>query len=102
MAIFVMLTRLNTEAVKEPKRLERLERDVMDRIRKDCPDVEWLGSYAVLGPCDYLDIFNAKDIESAMRVSTLVRTFGHAQTEVWAATEWDRFKEIVHTLAAAG
>jgi len=98
MASFAMLTRLNTEAVKEPKRLERLERDVMDRIRKDCPEVEWLSSYAVLGPYDYLDMFRAKDIESAMRVSTLVRTFGHAQTEVWAVAEWDRFKDIVQTL----
>jgi hypothetical protein len=28
----------------------------------------------------------------------LIRTFGHAQTEVWPATEWNRFKEIVRTL----
>jgi hypothetical protein len=31
-----------------------------------------------------------------MRVSALVRTFGHAQTEIWGATEWNRFKEIMH------
>jgi len=73
----------------------------MGQIRKDCPDVEWLTSYAVLGPYDYLDVFKAPDIEAAARVSTLVRTFGHAQTEVWAATEWDRFKEIVRTLGGS-
>jgi uncharacterized protein with GYD domain len=98
MATFVMLTRLGTEAARSPQKLERLEREVMGRVRKECPDVEWLGSYAILGPCDYLDIFRAKDIEAATRVSTLIRTFGHAQTEVWAATEWDRFKEIVRDL----
>jgi uncharacterized protein with GYD domain len=98
MPIFVMLTRLSTDAVRSPTALEQLERQAMDRVRKDCPNVEWLGSYAILGPCDYLDIFRAGDIETATKVSALIRTFGHAHTEIWTATEWDRFKEIVRTL----
>jgi hypothetical protein len=32
------------------------------------------------------------------KAPTLVRTFGHAHTEIWTATEWDRFKGIVRTL----
>jgi uncharacterized protein with GYD domain len=98
MPTFIMLTRLNADAVRSPRGLEQLERDAMKRVREECPDVEWLSSYAVLGPCDYLGVFIANDIETAARVSTLVRTFGHAQTEIWTATEWERFKEIVRTL----
>lgn len=98
MPTFIMLTRLNPDAVRSPRGLEQLERKAMDAIRKECPGVEWLGSYATLGPYDYLDTFLADDIETAIRVSTLIRTFGHAQTEIWAATEWDRFKEIVRGL----
>jgi len=98
MATFIMLTRLSPEAVRSPGALEKLERQAMARVRKDCPGVEWVGSYAVLGPYDYLDIFHAPDIETACKVSTLIRTFGHAQTEIWAGTEWERFKEIVRTL----
>ena len=98
MPTFIMLTRLNSEAVRSPKGLEELEREAMKRVREECPDVKWLGSYAVLGPCDYLDIFVAADIETAAKVSALIRTFGHAQTEIWTATEWDRFKEIVRKL----
>jgi len=52
----------------------------------------------LLGPCDYLDIFIANDIDTAARVSALIRTFGHAHTEIWTATEWDRFKELVRAL----
>jgi uncharacterized protein with GYD domain len=98
MTTFIMLTRLNTDAVRSPRSLEQLERDVMRRVREECPEVEWLNSYAVLGPCDYLDVFIADNIETAAKVSALIRTFGHAQTEIWTATEWDRFKEIVRTL----
>jgi hypothetical protein len=98
MLTFIMFTRLNPEALRSPKALEELERQAMERVRKECPEVEWVKSYAILGPCDYLDIFRAKDIETASKVSALVRTFGHAHTEIWTATEWDRFKEIVRAL----
>jgi uncharacterized protein with GYD domain len=80
---------------------EQLERKAVKQVRKECPNVAWIGSYAVLGPCDYLDVFRADDTEAATKVSALIRAFGHAQTEIWAATEWDRFKEIVRTLPAA-
>jgi hypothetical protein len=35
--------------------------------------VTWRANYAVLGPYDYLDIFETPDIEAAMKVSTIVR-----------------------------
>jgi uncharacterized protein with GYD domain len=95
---FIMLTRLSPEAARSPKALEELERQAMERVRKECPDVEWVKSYAVLGPYDYLDIFRAEDADTAAKVSTLVRTFGHAYTEIWTATEWDHFKEIIRSL----
>ena len=73
----------------------------MERIRSECPEVKWLENYAILGPWDYLDIFEAPDIETATKVTTLIRTFGHAHTEVWVATQWKRFKEMVRELPPA-
>ncbi|MEK4032330.1 GYD domain-containing protein [Methylocystis sp. IM3] len=98
MLTFVMLTRLSPDAIRSPQTLEELERKAMERVRRECPDVEWVCNYAILGPYDYLDIFRAKDVETAAKVSTLIRTFGHAQTEIWTATEWSRFKGIVREL----
>jgi uncharacterized protein with GYD domain len=98
MATFIMLTRLSHQALQSPSSLENLSHEVMERIRSDCKGVVWKASYGVLGPADYVDIFTAPDIESAMKVATIIRTFGHATTEVWAATEWDRFTELVRYL----
>lgn len=91
MATFIMLTRLSHQALQSPISLEDLNQEIMERIREDCPAVEWKQNYVVLGPADYLDIFTAPDIETAMRVATIIRTFGHATTEIWGATEWDDF-----------
>ena len=101
MQTFIMLTTLSHSALQSPSSLENLEREVMERIEAECPEVEWSSSYAVLGPYDYLDIFTAPDIETATKVATIVRTFGHAQTEVWGATEWKKFKELVRYLPPA-
>ena len=101
MQTFIMLTRLSHTALASPSSLENLEREVMERVRAECETVEWCESFVVLGPYDYLDIFKAPDNETATKVATIVRTFGHAQTEIWAATEWERFKELVRYLPPA-
>jgi uncharacterized protein with GYD domain len=98
MMTFVMLTRLSPEALLSPGALEELEKKVMNHVLKECPKIEWVGNYAILGPCDYLDIFSAPDLETAMRVATIVRTYGHATTEIWTAVEWKKYKEIVRHL----
>ena len=101
MPTFIMLTRVSPEAVKAPQTLEKLEQDAMLHIRAECPEVEWRQSYALLGPYDYLDIFSAPDIETAAKVATLIRAYGRAHSEVWAATEWERFKQILRGMPQA-
>ncbi|MGD8784750.1 MAG: GYD domain-containing protein [Thioalkalispiraceae bacterium] len=101
MTTFIMLTRIDTDAARSPQALEELEQQVMKQIQKQCPEVEWIHNYAVLGPYDYLDIFSAPDLETATRVSTIVRTYGCASSEIWAATEWGQFKEMIHNMPRA-
>ena len=101
MPTFVMLTRLSPEALKEPHSLVELSQEITDRIRTEYTGVEWDANYAVLGRVDYLDIFSAPDIETAMKVATIVRIFGHANTEIWTAIEWNRFVDLARTLPSA-
>ena len=98
MTIFIMLTTLSPHALRSPRSLEQLEHETMKSIRAECPDCEWLANYAVLGPYDYVDIFQASDIDTAMKVGALVRTYGHAHTEIWPAKSWREFKEMIRHL----
>jgi uncharacterized protein with GYD domain len=95
---YIMLTRLSPEALTRPGAVGNLNKKVEERIRQECPGVKWLANYAVLGPCDYLDVFEAPDADTATRVALLVRSFGHATTETWVATPWDRFLTLAQSL----
>lgn len=92
MTTYVMQTRLSPEAMSRPESVAELNKKVEEHIKRDCPEVEWVANYAVLGPCDYLDIFEAPDSETATKVALIVRSFGHATTETWLATPWNRFE----------
>jgi uncharacterized protein with GYD domain len=91
---YVMLTRLSPDALTSPGAVEDLNRQVQERIKEACPEVCWLSNFAVSGPYDYLDVFEAPDGETATKVSLLVRSLGHATTETWVATPWERFLAV--------
>lgn len=95
MATFIMTTRLSHQALSSPHSFQQLSDAVTKRLRAECPNVEWLMSYVVLGPTDYLDVFTAPDIETAAKVAAIIRSYGHATTEIWPAIEWDVFKSLV-------
>lgn len=102
MSTYIMLTRLSPGALTLPNSVEELNRNVEERIKRDCPEVKWVANFALLGPYDYLDIFECPDADAATKVSLLVRSFGHATTETWVATPWDRFLDLAAHLEAAG
>ena len=98
MSTFIMLTKLASGSARTALNVEQLERSAVDHVQQVCPNVHWLHSYAVLGRPDYVDVFTAPDIETAMKVSALVRTFGGADTEVWPAVEWEQFRSIARSM----
>ena len=99
MTTYMMLTRLSTEAMARPGAIAELGKAVAEKLKSQCPEAKWVASYAVLGGCDYLDIFEAPDETVASTVALVIRSFGHATTETWVATPWHRFRETVGKLS---
>lgn len=99
MQTYVMLTRLICEEVHPTFEIKKREKEVVDKVRSYLPQIRWTANYAVTGPWDYLDIFEAGSLDEAMKVSALVRYYGGAHTEIWPMTDWDRFEKSIQELA---
>jgi hypothetical protein len=98
MQTFAMLTRLEPDGLQSPTAVEDLEHRVMEQERVACPTAQWICSYTVCGPYDHLDLFCAQDLDDATEISAIVRSYGHAHTELWPLTEWSHFKTVIHEL----
>ena len=95
MSSYILLTRIPPNSLKGSDDYLQRNSAVVERINDECPQVIWKANYAVSGPYDYLDIFEAPDNETAARVALIVRTTGGAETEMWTATRWNAFKSMV-------
>ena len=96
---YVMVTRLMREEVQPSFSMISSEKKLVEKVAEELPQVSWVASYAIMGPWDYLDVFQAPDNATAMKVSVLVRHYGGAHTEVWPATEWKHFEKKIKSLS---
>jgi len=101
MTTFIAATTLSSDTIDSPRRYEELEKEVMDKIKRDCRQIKWKANFALMGPYDYIDIFEAPDVDEAVKVAAILRYGAHARVEVWPAKSWQRFKELMHELEHA-
>src|SRR4051812_31393063 len=94
MATYILLTRMTAEGMRDLSAFQEMNTHVDEKLHEEGVHVNWLSHYTILGPYDYLDIFEAKDNEDAAKVALIIRSFGQATTEVWPAVPWDRFEHL--------
>ncbi|MFQ5600655.1 MAG: GYD domain-containing protein [Candidatus Krumholzibacteriia bacterium] len=94
MATFVLMTKLSPEVSRDMKMREKIGREWKDEVEKHCPDIRWIDHYALLGPYDFMDIFQAPDEEVAAKVSMISLARGALQAESWTAIPYSRFVEL--------
>ncbi len=98
MQTFVLMTKLAPEISKQVKDLDRLGREWLDQVKEKCPEVKFLAHYALLGPYDFLDIYEAPDEETAAKVSLISLQTGAYLAESWVAIPYKRFVELTEEI----
>jgi len=98
MATFVLMTKLTPEVTKELKNREKIGKKWMKKVSEKCPEVKWIAHYALLGPYDFMDIFEAPNEETAAKVSMITLSSGAIQAESWTAIPYNRFLKLVEEI----
>jgi uncharacterized protein with GYD domain len=93
--MFVLMTRLAPESLHDARGRRAMGKEWLNKVRASCPEVKWVAHYALLGPYDFMDLYEAPDVETAHRVSILSRAEGALTAESWQALNYDRFLEIL-------
>jgi uncharacterized protein with GYD domain len=95
MPTFVLMTRLAPEAVHDAEVRRAMGRAWLKKVKAACPDVRWIAHYAILGPYDFMDIYDAPDINTAHKVSLISRAEGAVSAESWQALPYDEFLHLL-------
>jgi uncharacterized protein with GYD domain len=95
MALFVLMTRLAPGSSKDAETRRAMGKEWLGKVKSVCPEVRWVSHYALLGPYDFMDIYDAPDIETAHKVSLISRSEGAVSAESWPALLYDRYLKVL-------
>jgi uncharacterized protein with GYD domain len=92
MPTYVLMTKLGT--YDDPRGRRSAGADWKQKVRKVAPGVRWIKHYALLGPYDFMDIYEAPDAETAFRISMLSRELGAQVAESWPALDYESYLDV--------
>ena len=98
MNTYVLMTKLSPESEMRIKDRAKLGRKWLEKVKEKCPQVKFLAHYALLGPYDFLDIYEAPDDETVAKVAMISLQNGAFQSESWTAIPYKRFLELVEEI----
>jgi uncharacterized protein with GYD domain len=91
MVTYVILSRLSPDAFRDPKDFKKLAEAVSNKIKTDCPGLNWKQSFATLGRFDVVDVVETDDSKQVERATMIIRAYGHSTTETLVGTPWKEF-----------
>jgi len=98
MKTFILMTKLSPEESKKMKERATIGRSWLDRVKEKCPEVRFIAHYAVLGPFDFLDIYEAPDEETAAKVSLISRDYGAFDAQSLMAIPYKDFLKLIEEI----
>ncbi len=94
MPTYVLMTKLSPEIAESFKNREEVGKKWKKAIAEKVPEVKWISHYFLLGPYDFMDIYEAPCEESAAKVSMITQTLGAMKAESWTAIPYHRIVEL--------
>jgi len=94
MPTYVLMTKLDPSAMSYARGRRTAGADWLKRVEKLCPGLKWRAHFALLGPYDFMDVYDAPDEATAFRVSLLSRELGALSAESWPAMAYDKFLPV--------
>ncbi len=98
MATYILMTKLSSESLGNLHKRENIGRKWLEAVKAKCPEVKWIDHYAILGPYDFMDIFEAPSEEVAAKVSMITMSKGAVKAESWVALPYKQFLKIAKEL----
>ena len=98
MATYVLMTKLSSELTTQMKDRAALGREWLDRVKEKCPEVKFVSHYALFGPHDFMDIYEAPNEETAAKVSMISLANGALTAESWTAIPYRRLLELAEEI----
>jgi uncharacterized protein with GYD domain len=98
MPIFILMTRLAPDTMKDATDRRARGKEWLHKVSDACPNVKWLAHYAILGPYDFMDIYEAPDAQTAHRVSLISRAQGALSVESWGALPYEDYLQVLEQI----
>ena len=98
MATWVLMTKLSANLKSRVEERESLGRAWIDRVHEKCPEVKFVAHYALFGPYDFMDIYEAPNEEVAAKVSMISLANGALSAESWVAMPYKRILELAREI----
>lgn len=98
MATFVLMTKLAPEMAKQMKARAEIGHKWMEEVKKKCPEARFISHYALLGPYDFLSVYEAPNEEVAAKVSMIGLANGALEAQSLTAIPYKRFLELTREI----
>ena len=98
MATFMLMTKLSPDVTAKMKDRAAIGRAWLDKVKDKCPEVKFIAHYGLLGPFDFVDIYEAPDADTAAKVSMISLANGALQAESWMAIPYKKIVELAEDI----
>lgn len=98
METYFLMTKLSPDVTKRMRDRAAIGRAWLEKVRESCPEVRFVAHYGLLGPYDFVDIYEAPSAETAAKVSMISLANGALQAESWVALPYQKIVDLAQDL----